>query len=146
MCHQYRSLGLPLPFVCCPLSFKVSARVISLSPLSLLCVSSPYIDVQCSIMQMLLTSLSIHGVSRLSPLCRTVSRVSSVSISRPTPPFRVLCPLVQGVCSCDLTLSLVVSFVCFFPLYGLLMYSVHVCIFIQSGPPLWSLLGRQSCQ
>ena len=42
--------------------------------------------------------------------------VSSVSISRPPPPFRVLPPLVQGVCSCDLTLSLV-SFVCFFPLY-----------------------------
>jgi hypothetical protein len=42
--------------------------------------------------------------------------VSLVSISRPPPPFRVLCPLVQGVCSCDLTLSLV-SFVCFFPLY-----------------------------
>ena len=38
-CHQ---IFLSLPFVCCPLLLKVSACVIWLSPLSLLCVSSPY--------------------------------------------------------------------------------------------------------
>ena len=54
-----RTLGLP--FVCCVLLFKVSARVFSLSSLSLLCVSSPYIDVQCSDLHLLLTSLSITG-------------------------------------------------------------------------------------
>ena len=59
---------------------------------------------------------SPHRPSAASARELCVLPAAAVSISRPPPPFRVLCPLVQGVCSCDLTLSLV-SFVCFFPLY-----------------------------
>ena len=59
---------------------------------------------------------SPHRPSAASARELCVIPAAAVSISRPPPPFRVLPPLVQGVCSCDLTLSLV-SFVCFFPLY-----------------------------
>ena len=104
---------------------------LTLSLVSLVCFFPFYIDVQCSCLHMLLTSLSIHGMSRLSPLCITVSCVSSVSISRPPPPFRVLCPLVQGVCSCDLTLSLV-SFVCSSPYIDVQCSMMH---FYTTRPP-----------
>ena len=51
------------------------------------------------------------GTFLKSTLC---TRVSCHQISRPVSPFRVLCPLVQGVCSCDLTLCL---FCVFLPPY-----------------------------
>jgi hypothetical protein len=63
------------------------------------------------------THLRDWDVSSVPNMMKSELCVSSVSIS--PPPLCVFCPLVQGVCSCDLTLCL---FCVFLP--PILMYSV----------------------
>ena len=113
-----------LPFVCCLLVLCLLCScglTLSLSLFPILMY-----PLQCSTMHMLLTSLSVHGVSLKSSICVIVSCVSSgysIDLSGLPRVSLVCCPLVQGVCCARVVSLSPLSLLCVYS--PILIYSVR---------------------